>query len=432
MDFTHVLLVLMALMQSSAHEPEWPQFRGPGANGVSEVRGAPLQWSSTEHLVWKADVPGLGWSSPVVAGKKIFLTSVLRDGGDEEPQMGLYLGKSRPGTSRHWDALCYDLDSGRLLWQQELKKGDAGAIHLKNSYASATPVTDGERLYVWFGDAGLYCLDLKGKVLWSAPALGGFKTRNDWGSGASPVLSGDRLFLVNDNEEHSFVVALDKVTGRELWRRNREKETNWSTPFVWKNESRTELVVSATSRVVSYDLDGNELWSLRGMSSITIPTPFSAHGLLYVASGYFQDSKRPVYAIRPGGSGDLLSESSKSTVAWSLPAAAPYNPTPIVYGDQIYVLLDQGFLASYDARTGAEVYGKQRIDKGSGNFTSSPWACDGKIYCLSEKGETFVIQAGPTYKVLAKNPLQEACLSTPAIVGRTFILRTGKKLYRIG
>jgi outer membrane protein assembly factor BamB len=248
------------------------------------------------------------------------------------------------------------------------------------------------------------------------------------------VLHKDRLYVVNDNDEQSFLVALDRKTGREVWRAEREQGTNWATPFVWESGQRTELIVPATKAVRAYDLSGKELWQLSGMSSIVIPTPFSRFGLLYLASGYVGDQHRPVYAIRPGAAGNISlkeGEQSNQFIAWYQPQAAPYNPSPIVYGDLYYTLYDRGFFTAHDARTGKEVYGKQRISDAATAFTASPWAYNGKIFCLSEDGDTFVIQAGAEYKLLGKNSLDEMCMATPAMARGSLIIRTASKLYRI-
>ncbi|MHC4540213.1 MAG: PQQ-binding-like beta-propeller repeat protein [Planctomycetota bacterium] len=215
----------------------------------------------------------------------------------------------------------------------------------------------------------------------------------------------------------------------------RDEKSNWATPYVWTNELRTELITPGTGKVRSYDLDGKLLWELGGMSNIVIPTPFAKHGLLYISSGYVGDKKRPIFAIRPGARGDITlreDQSSNEYIAWSQKQGGPYNPSPIVYGDYLYVLYDRGMVSCYDARTGSEIYSKQRIAAGAMAFTSSPWANDGKIFCLSEDGETFVIQAGPEFKVLGKNALDEMCMATPAAVRGSLIIRTLSKLYRIG
>jgi outer membrane protein assembly factor BamB len=304
-------------------------------------------------------------------------------------------------------------------------------LHLKNTYASETPVTDGERVYARFGNVGVFCYDFEGRKLWSTnwPPV---KTRNGWGSAASPVLHKDRLFIVNDNDEKAFAVALDARTGRELWRVDRDEKSNWATPYIWQNEQRTELITPGTRKVRSYDLDGKLLWELGGMSSIVIPTPFSQSGLLYVCSGYVGDKTRPVFAIKPGASGDISlkpGETNNAFVAWYQPTAAPYNPSPLLYGNYFYVLYDFGFLACHDARTGAPIYEKQRIRPEPTSFTASPWAANGKIFALSEDGDTFVFQAGPEYRLLHRNSLDEMCMATPAVAGDRLLIRTLTKLY---
>jgi outer membrane protein assembly factor BamB len=230
-------------------------------------------------------------------------------------------------------------------------------------------------------------------------------------------------------------VALDAKTGQQLWRVERDEKSNWATPLVWRNERRTELITSGTKRVRAYDLDGHLLWELGGMSSIDIPTPFATPGILYVSSGFIMDKVRPVFAIRPGAAGDLTlkaGETNNEFIAWYQPTAGPYNPSPLLYGDYFYVLFDSGFLSCYDARTGRQVYDKQRIREGTTSFTASPWAANGKIFALSEDGDTFVFQAGPEYKLLHRNSLDEMCLATPALAGGRLLIRTLTKLYCFG
>jgi outer membrane protein assembly factor BamB len=261
------------------------------------------------------------------------------------------------------------------------------------------------------------------------------KTRGDWGSAASPIVYRGRVYLVNDNEEHSFIEALDCATGKTVWKTDRDERSNWSTPLIWENRQRTEIVTPGTGKVRSYDLSGNLLWELTGMSGITVPTPLSGHGMVYVSSGFNGSRLRPLYAIRGGASGDISlreGETSNRYIAWCQPKAGAYNVSPILLSDQMYALLDRGTIASWDARTGAEIYPFQRIDSNASAFTASPWAYEGKIFCLSEDGDTFVIQAGPEMRVLAKNSLGEMCLSSPALVPGALIIRTTEALYRIG
>ena len=418
-----------------AADSGWTQFRGPKA-GVAEDENLPETWSATSNIAWKLDIPGRGWSSPVVADDRIYLTSVIAAQAEEAPKKGLYFGGNRetaPADEHRWMVYAVDWKTGKLVWEREVHRGKAPARHLKNSYASETPVTDGERVYAYFGSAGLYCLDRDGKPLWSH-AVEPQRTRFGWGTASSPVLHGGRIYIVNDNEDQSYLAALDAKNGKQIWRVARDEHSNWATPFVWENGKRTEIVTSGSRRVRSYDEDGKLLWELGGMSSIAIPTPFASGGLLYVASGYVGDQVRPVFAVRPGATGDIslkADQTSNDSIAWYQKTGGPYNPSPIVYGDYYYTLMDFGFFTCRDARTGKEIYGKQRIDQAGAAFTASPWAYHGKIFALSEDGDTFVIQAGPEFKVLGKNSLNEMAMATPAIYRSSLIVRTASKLYRI-
>jgi outer membrane protein assembly factor BamB len=365
------------------------------------------------------------------------VTAVVADGDELKPKPGLYNGgvvTSVSPVEHRWVVYDIDLATGKVRWQREVRKAAPQLPkHQKNSYASETPATDGERVYAYFGGVGLFAFDFTGKEVWAKefPAV---KTRNGWGSAASPVVHGGRVYVVCDNDEQSFLAAFDAATGREVWRVNRDEGTNWSTPFVWEHPQRTELVTTGSDKVRSYDLDGKLLWELRGMSSITIPTPFTRHGLLYIGSGYVGDRLRPTYAIKPGASGDISlaeNQTSNEFIAWSHSAIAPYNPTPLVYGDILYTLLDRGFMTAHDARTGRELYGRQRIAADASGFTSSPWAYNGKVFALSEDGDTYVIQAGPEFALLGKNSLGEMSLATPAIADGSLIIRTASKMYRI-
>jgi len=435
--FRMCLILLITLLTTLSHSNEnWPQFRGSDSMGVvADNPKLPEAWSATQNVAWKTDIPGLGWSSPIVWGNKIFLTTAIKEGEVEEIKKGLYFGGERPAPKalHQWMVYCIDFETGDILWQKKALEGvPKGPRHLKNTYASETAVTDGERLYAYFGNVGLFVYDMNGKPLWSKtwPPV---KTRYGWGLAASPILYKDNIYILNDNDDQSFLEALNKKTGDPVWRVERDEGSNWSTPYIWENKLRTEIITTGTDKVRSYDLDGNLLWSLSGMSSITVPVPFAKSNLLYISSGYVGDRNKPLYAVRPGASGDISlkeSETQNKYIAWSQKIAAPYMPTPILYGDYVYVLLDQGFLACYNAKTGEEVYPKTRIAK-MDSFTTSPWAYNGKIFCLSENGVTYVIQAGKEFKIIAKNNLDELCMSTPAIANQSLIIRTATKLYRI-
>ena len=429
------VVVVSGLSGLEANTDRWPRFRGPGARGVSQQAGLPVAWSTTDNVAWVADIEGLGWSSPIVWDETVFLTSVVSAGDVEAPRGGLYLGGERsvPTEEHRWVVYGIDVDTGAVRWEREVHRGVPPASHhLKNTYASETPVTDGDYVYVYFGNVGLFCLGMDGEIRWSRlfePA----KTRAGSRTASSPVLHGDRLYVVNDNDDQSYLVALSKETGAELWRVDRDEGTNWSTPYVWEHDARAEIVTTGTDRVRTYDTDGNLLWEFTGMSSIVVPTPFTEFGLLYVSSGYIGDQLRPVYAIRPGARGDISvtdAESLDESMAWFQPQVGSYNTSALVYGDHFYTLLDRGYMTCHDARTGEEVYGRQRIKVGAG-FTASPWAYDGKIFALSEDGDTFVIKAGAEFELLGTNSLDEFTMATPAIAHGSLFIRTASKLYRI-
>lgn len=414
----------------------WPQFRGPEARGVAGGPNLPQRWSASQNIAWKTDLPGRAWSSPIVWGNRVFLTNAVNLGELEAPKKGLYFGGNRPETRKvqvQYQVICLDLSSGKKLWEQTVHQGPPNSpIHLKNSYASETPVTDGERVYACFGNQGLYCLDVEGRAVWSK-RLQPHATRNGWGTAASPVLHGDRLYLVNDNDEQSYLLCLDKRTGKEVWRVARDEKSNWSTPFIWQNGRRTEIVTLGTGKVRSYDLEGKLLWWFTGMSSITIATPYAEKDLLYVSSGYVNDRNRPLYAIRAGASGDISLEpgqTSNQSIAWCNPKAAPYNPTTLVYDGRLYVLYDRGMVSCYRPLTGEPLFERERLPDGR-HFTVSPWAYNGKVFCLNEDGVTFVLRAGDKFELLHTNALadDDMCMATPAIVGDRLVIRTSARVY---
>jgi outer membrane protein assembly factor BamB len=432
---TGVLLLLFpAITLAEDHSPGFLAGQRAGA----KLATLPTIWDRSTNVAWKTEIPGSGWSSPIVWGDRVFVTSAISDGKTFEPRKGLYIqdlqGKPLPGE-HDWQVHCLDARSGKVLWSRSAFKGKMlETIHIKNSLASETPVTDGKHVWAYFGNVGVACFDFTGKLIWKEKTSA-HRTRMGWGPAASPALVQGKLLLVHDNEEKSFLLALDAKTGKLLWRVERKEGSNWATPFVWKNSLRTEIVTAGSGRVRSYDLDGKLLWDFAGMSIISIPTPFASGDLLYVSSGYVADVfRKPVYAIRPGGRGDISLKGGKSTnesIVWYQAQAGSYHPTPIVAGEHLYVLYDRGFLACYEAKTGKEVYGKKRIAGGASAFTASPWAYDDKIFCLSEDGETFVIQAGKEFKVLGRNALDEMCLATPAVAGGSLFVRTQTKVYSL-
>ena len=381
--------ILFAVTVISADQ-EWPQFRGSKSGVAADDPALPDTWSTTQNVAWKIDVRGRGWSSPVVSGDHVFITAAVNTKGSEDalkpvpsytprsfggPMSGQDIATS---TDPHrWVLYDVDFNTGKVRWEQTIRTSvPSEPKHQKNSYASETPVTDGERVYTYFGNLGLFVFDMSGKPVWSKP-MDSFKVRNGWWHAASPILHRDRLYIVNDNDERSFIAAFDKKTGEELWRTTREEGSNWTTPFVWENGQRTEIVTAGTKKVRSYDLNGKLLWELGGMASIDIPTPLAGQGLLFITSGYPGDQLRPAYAIRPGASGDISlkkDETANEFIAWSHPTLGPYNPSALVYGDYYYTLHDRGFFTCHDAKSGKEIYGRQRMTAEATGFTASPWA----------------------------------------------------------
>ena len=442
-------------------DPDWPGFRGPFSNPAATNKNLPEKWSKTNNIEWSATLPGLGWSSPIVAGKNIFLTTVTTDGQAKKPQTGVdysndYIAELQKKGLKgkelmdavnardfelpsevniHYWLYSVDLDSGKINWSREFYAGHPpGGRHRKNSFCSETPVTDGERVYIYITNLGLFAYDFKGNKVWNTP-LENFPTILDFGTASSPTLVNDLVVIVNDNEKQQFIAAFDRKTGKQVWRTNREihvkgsdRQTGWSSPYIWKNPQRTEIVTIGPGLAVSYDLEGKELWRIGGMGAMPIPSPFAYEGLLYLNGG----SGKAVAAIKPGAVGDLTTPDGAKlhdSVAWIQPKAGTYLPTELAYEGGLYVLTHNGILTRFDTKTGAQTF-KARIGEG-GDFTTSPWGYNGKVFCMNEEGKTFVIRAGDQYELLDSNDLDEMALATPALIGDRVILRTENHLYSI-
>ncbi|MBI2809201.1 MAG: PQQ-like beta-propeller repeat protein [Planctomycetes bacterium] len=426
-------LLYLALAPIAAAQTEnWPQFRGAQVDGLGQGVTLPDKWSTIENVVWKTELPGWGWSSPVIWDKRVFVTAAVHDGPRDKMFAGGYPGGFVKPTDVHrWMIFCLDFDTGKIVWQREAHQGaPPQPRHPRNSYASETPVTDGERVYAYFADIGVFCYDLAGKPLWEK-RWDSYRIRGGWGTGISPVLHRDRLFIVNDNENSSFMVALDKKTGKQIWRVERAEKSNWATPFIWQNDFRTEIVTIGTNRARSYDLDGKLLWELAGTSGLVSQIPMSKHGLLYLGAGYHYG---PLYAIRPGASGDIsLKEGATSNkwIAWSQPRGSSIHPGYLISGERLFVLFDAGLLACSNAKTGATIFPRERLNTGGGRFYASPWAYNGNVFLLNEDGTTWVVEDGPKFKLLRKNKLDDFAWATPAIARGSLFIRTYTKLYRL-
>jgi outer membrane protein assembly factor BamB len=415
---------------------------------------------------WVSEIPGLGWSSPVVWGDRVFLTSATAEKPLKPPSLGVdfsndYVaelteqGKTEDEimelvttrdielpseTTLAYHLYCLDLESGRILWRRNFHNGPPPVgRHRKNSYTSETPVTDGKAVYVYVAFLGLYAFDFDGQPLWHAP-LEPHKVYLDFGSGASPALHDGTLFILSDNEEDSFIAGYDTKTGKRLWRTARtglgteQNRSGWSTPYVWENEKRTELVTTGPGWAIGYDLEGAELWRMSGLSMMVIQSPFSVDGLAYVTTGVARADTKPVAAIRPGASGDITPPDDGPPgefVAWFNPDdGGTYLPTPVLYEGALYLLTDNGILTRLDAKTGERTY-KKRIHRTARNFTASPWAYNGKVFCLNEEGDTFVVKAGEEFELLGTNSLDEFALATPALAGGRLLIRTKTRLYSL-
>jgi outer membrane protein assembly factor BamB len=405
----------------------WPQFRGADSDGLAEGATLPETWSTTENVVWKAGIPGWGWSSPVIWGDRIFVTSAVSENEREKLVIGGYPGGHVQPTDVHrWMTYGLDFDTGKILWEGVPPE----ERHPKNSYANATPITDGERVYAYFGNIGLFCYGMNGEKVWEK-RLGSFPMRGGWGPGASPVLHEDRIYLVNDNEKASFLVALDKATGEEVWRVERQERSNWSTPYIWENAQRTEIVTIGTGKIRSYDLNGKVLWELTGTSGLVSLMPVAKHGMLYLGAGYHYG---PLYAIRPGASGDISlasGETRNEWIVWFQPRGSSIHPCYLISGERLYVLFDAGLLTCFNAKTGEEIFPRKRLNTGGGRFYASPWAYNGKIFLLNEDGTTWVVEDGPEFKVIRKNVLNDYAWATPAISRGSLFIRTYTTLYRL-
>ena len=427
----HLTLISVSVVHAQTN---WPQWRGVDGSGISLETSLPAEWGESKNIRWKAPIPGRGHSSPIVWGSRVFLTTSIE--GPVVPGAQAvrhfrrgqeYLHPDSVGADHSYTLklLCLALDSGNVLWERNVYEGTVyDNRHRKNTYASTTPATDGKYIYVSFEAEGLYCYDFDGKRIWKTSlariAKGGM------GPGTSPVLFENLVILQCDQEygEGSFIAAVDKKTGKGVWRTARDQRRSWATPLLVKAGNRTELVTSGPIKIIAYDPStGRELWQAPGVESNPIPSPVFGGGLVFVTAG--SDAKR-AFAIRVGGSGDLA---GTSNVVWRYDKGTAYVPSPIAYREYLYLVTDAGALTCLEAATGKVVY-QTRMPVAT-KFTASPVAFDGKIMIVSEDGDGFIVKAGPVPEILHANGLGEAVYASPAIAQGKILIRGASNLYCI-
>ena len=413
----------------------WPRWRGPNDNGMA-AGDAPLHWSDTERIAWKVTVPGKGHSSPVAWGDRLFLTTAVPTGltpanpagpaeGRQGGRRGGFGGPDGPQPEQKLMVLCYDRNSGKLLWERvaRLAIPHEGYHPRYGSFASNSPVTDGKHVVAFFGSRGVFCYTLDGKLVWrkEMPQL---QMNNNFGEGAWPALDGNKLVLVLDQMGESILLALDKNTGRELWRTPRHGATNWSGPLITSHNGRKQVIVAATQKAAGYDLEtGKLIWEASGLGANTIPAPVAADGMVFVMSGFRNPN---LLAIRLGREGDLT---GTDAVLWQNQRGNSYTPSPVLYEGKLYMLTDNGMLSCLDAKTGKPFYQQERLPKPY-NFKASPVGANGKLYLASEEGDVIVVKMGEKFEVLATNTMEgHTFISSPAIVDGAIYLRSQNTLF---
>ncbi|MDX6611862.1 MAG: hypothetical protein QOD75_1048 [Blastocatellia bacterium] len=443
--FLHITfsIVLSGAAATAATAQNWPQFRGPGASGVVEGGTAAIKWDAQKSLNtrWKVTIPGLAHSSPVVWGNKIFVTTAVSSAAKDETRYGLYgdVAPVKDDPKHVWKVYALDKNTGKILWERIAYEGlPKVKRHPKSTHSDSTPVTDGKYVVALFGSHGLYAYDLNGKLKWKQDLgildSGWFYDADyQWEHGSSPIIYKNLVIIQADVQKDSFIAAYDLKTGKLVWKTPREEISSWGTPTVFEGKTRAELITNGSRAIRGYDpATGKELWRLTPNSEVTTPTPFAAHDLIFVTSGYAPI--QPIYAIRPGANGDITlkeGKDSNASIAWSKQRGGPYMPTPVVYGDLLYTCSNQGILTAYNVITGDRVY-QERLGSKGGAFTASPVASDGKIYLASEDGDVFVVKAGPKYELLATNSVGEVMMATPAISEGLIIVRGLNHLFAFG
>jgi outer membrane protein assembly factor BamB len=407
-----LIFATFVFFAGAARGEDWPQFRGPTGQGISSEVGLPIEWSATTNVAWKQAIPGTGWSSPVVVGRRIYLTTAV------QPAKG-------PAGDLSLEALCLDAETGKVLWQQaaiELKKADVTRVHSKNSHASASPLIHDGRLYVHFGPEGTACLDLSGKVLWRNTSL---KYAAVHGNGGSPIAVHDLIVFSCDGMDQRMVVALESATGKVRWKTPRTgncvRRFSFSTPLLLSANGREQIISSGSDVVSALEPEtGKEIWRVRYTGYSVVPRPVFGQGLVFVCTGFDAPG---LVVIRPDGQGDVTA----TKVAWKATKGASLTPSPLLLDDKLFMIADNGVASCFDAKTG-HVNWQERI---GGNYSASPILAEGRIYCVSEDGICTVLRAGQKFEKLARNKLDERTLASPAAADGALFIRTEKNLYRI-
>jgi outer membrane protein assembly factor BamB len=437
------LVIIPAIAQKQADRDNWPSFRGRFASGVADGQNLPDHWDGEKGtaIKWRTRIPGLGHSSPIVWDDQILVTAAVSSRSQAGFKPGLYGdGTASDDRSVHqWKVYCLDKRSGRVRWEQKAAEGvPIDKRHIKSTYANATPATDGRYVVAFFGSQGLYCYDMKGRLVWKKDLgrmdVGAYDLPEyEWGPASSPIIYKDLVIVQCDQQKGSFLTALNLKNGETVWKTAREELPSWGTPAIYPGKDRVELVTNGSNFIRGYDPEtGKELWRLGGSSKITAPTPVFSGELIVIASG--RRPEMPIFVVRAGASGDITlkpDETANKYVAWSRQKSGPYMPTPLIYQSHLYILRNQGILACYELATGEERYVERIPHQGSG-FSASPVAADGKIYLPSEDGDIFVVKAGPKFELLGKNGLGQFLMATPAISGGMMFVRAQSDLFAIG
>jgi len=426
-----VLLGLPALVlhASATDDRYWAQWRGPSMTGVSKTAKPPIEWSETKNIKWKVEIPGRGSASPVVWGDRVYLLTAVPAGvtgpAQHEPRGAL------PNRGVHqYKVMAIDRATGKTVWERVAREEEPHeAAHQDNgSWASSSAVTDGTHLFAYFESRGLYAYDMQGQLLWQTD-FGDKKMRNQFGEGSTPALFGKYLVVVWDHiPGPSFIVALDKATGKEIWRTTRDEMDTWATPLIVEHAGRPQVIVNAMNRVRSYDLEtGKIVWDGPGTTMNVIPSPVFGHGMVFIMSGFRGNNLKAIKLAE--AKGDI---STTGAIAWQLDRDTPYVPSPLLYDNILYFLkTNNGLLSAYDAVSGKPHYTVQRLPKAQEVF-ASPVGADGRIYVTGRDGVTMVLKHGPTYEILAENTLDDGFDASPALVGSEMYLRGFRYLYRIG